>query len=53
MKIKVEKSYTATIKHVQVQLAYRMKWVDLGHLTFVERDDLIKQLQDMIKELKK
>ena len=53
MKIKVEDTYATTTKHVQVQLAGRMKWVDLGHLNFSERDDLIKQLQAMIKELKK
>jgi len=53
MKIKVKDSFVTTIKHVQIQLADRMKWVDLGHLNFAERDDLIKQLQDMIKELRK
>jgi len=53
MKIKVEDSYGTTTKHVQVQLADRTKWVDLGFLNFAERDDLINQLQDMIKELKK
>ena len=53
MKIKVETSFSTTLKEVKVQIKDKGKWHDFGEMNFVEREELAQQLINMAKELRK
>jgi hypothetical protein len=52
MKIKVEPTFACSGNYVvQIQVQTGGKWINFGHMNYLEREELADQLKQMAKEL--